>query len=127
VGNYIMDAFTTEVGAEVYVRSNGLMAMGAITGGEIKGNILNPDGRAPTFLGKLGFDRQLSPDLRVRLTGSAYTTEKSHEQDAVRRRPGGLALLRGAGEHAVGGRGRCSSPRGCIKPGLPQRSSPRSR
>ena len=27
VGNYILDAFTTEIGAEVYARSNGLIAM----------------------------------------------------------------------------------------------------
>ncbi|MEX2401148.1 MAG: hypothetical protein WD423_10280 [Rhodothermales bacterium] len=77
VGNLIMDSFTTEIGGEVYVRSNGLMTMGAITNGEIKGAVLNPDSRAPAFYGKLGFDRELSEDLRVRLTGSAYTTAKS--------------------------------------------------
>lgn len=77
VGNLIMDSFTTEVGGEVYVRSNGLMAMGAITNGEIKGAVLDPDTRAPSFYGKLGFDREVSPDLRLRLTGSAYTTVKS--------------------------------------------------
>lgn len=77
VGNYIMDSFTTEIGGEVYVRSNGLMAMGAVTGGEIRGSVLQPDERAPSFYGKLGFDREYSPDLRLRLTGSAYTTSKS--------------------------------------------------
>jgi hypothetical protein len=78
VGNYIMDAFTTEIGAEVYARTpGGLLAMGGITGGEIKGNVVRPDDRGFSYLGKLGFDRQMTPDLRVRLTGSAYTTEKS--------------------------------------------------
>ncbi|HEY0972266.1 MAG TPA: hypothetical protein VGE02_14955 [Gemmatimonadales bacterium] len=77
VGNYILDAFTTEVGAEVYARHKGLMAMAGVTGGEIKGNVLTPDDRSPAFYGKLGVDRQLTPDLRVRLTGSAYRNEKS--------------------------------------------------
>ena len=31
VGNYIMDAFTTEVGGEVYVRANGFLAMAGVT------------------------------------------------------------------------------------------------
>ncbi len=77
VGNTIMDAFTTEVGGEVYLRSNGLIGMVGLTGGEIQGGVTRPDDRAPSIYGKLGFDRQLSPDLRVRLTGSAYTTSKS--------------------------------------------------
>ncbi|HXH07612.1 MAG TPA: hypothetical protein VNI83_13605 [Vicinamibacterales bacterium] len=77
VGNYILDAFTTEIGAEVYVRASGLLAMGAVTGGEIRGTVLSPDARAPAFIGKLGFDRQLRPDVRVRLTGSLYTTDRS--------------------------------------------------
>lgn len=77
VGNLIMDSFTTEIGGEVYVRSNGLMAMGAVTGGEIRGAVLQPEERAPSFYGKVGFDRQVNPDLRLRLTGSAYTTSKS--------------------------------------------------
>jgi hypothetical protein len=77
VGNYILDAFTTEIGTEVYLRSNGLIAMVGATGGEIKGNIAQPDDRSPAFLGKLGFDKQLNDDLRVRLTGSAYTIAKS--------------------------------------------------
>jgi hypothetical protein len=77
VGNLIMDAFTTEIGGEVYLRANGLMAMVAVTGGEIKGNILTPDQRSPAYITKLGFDRQVTDDLRVRLTGSNYRIDKS--------------------------------------------------
>ncbi len=77
VGNYIMDAFTTEIGAEVYLRARGLMAMASVTGGEIRGNVTSPDDRGPSFIGKLGFDRQMTQDLRIRLTGSAYTSGKS--------------------------------------------------
>lgn len=77
VGNLIMDAFTTEIGGEVYFRKNGWLAMGGVTGGELHGQVTDPDQRAPSYLAKAGFDRQLTPDLRVRLTGSMYTTAKS--------------------------------------------------
>ena len=49
VGNYIMDAFTTEIGAEVYLRHKGVIAMGSITGGEVRGTVLTPDQRGPTL------------------------------------------------------------------------------
>jgi hypothetical protein len=77
VGNYIMDAFTTEIGAEVYLKGRDLIVMGAVTGGEVRGTVLTPSKRGPAFIGKFGFDRQVNEDLRVRLTGSAYKTNKS--------------------------------------------------
>ena len=77
VGNLIMDAFTTEVGGEVYARLGSFMAMGGLTNGEVRGTILNPQKRSPTLLGKLGFDRQVSEDLRFRLTGSIYSKKHS--------------------------------------------------
>jgi hypothetical protein len=77
VGNYIMDAFTTEIGGEVYLRSKGVIAMGAVTGGEIRGTVLTPGKRGPTFIGKVGADRQVRPNLRVRATGSVYHTNKA--------------------------------------------------
>ncbi|MNR06500.1 hypothetical protein D3C85_1225730 [compost metagenome] len=40
--------------------------------GEIKGEISDAPTRNPSFIGKLGFDKQLNNDLRVRLTGSVY-------------------------------------------------------
>jgi hypothetical protein len=51
--------------------------MAAITGGEIRGTVLTPGQRGPAFIGKLGFDRQMTADLRVRLTGSMYKTDKA--------------------------------------------------
>jgi hypothetical protein len=77
VGNYIMDAFTTEIGGEAYLRHKGFLAMASITGGEVRGTVLTPEQRSPTFIGKLGMDRQVRPNLRVRLTGSMYHTKKS--------------------------------------------------
>jgi hypothetical protein len=80
VGNYILDSFTTEIGAELYLRHAGLMGMVGVTSGEIKGAVDNPDRRSWGRYAKLGFDRQLNGDLRVRLMGSAYTTDKSMNQ-----------------------------------------------
>jgi hypothetical protein len=81
VGNLIMDAFTTEAGAEVYLQHNGFLAMIGSTAGQLHPAVTNPGGRSPSFLGKLGFDRRLTPDLRVRLTGSLYTNRHSTEQN----------------------------------------------
>jgi hypothetical protein len=38
---------------------------------------LTPGQRGPTVIGKLGVDRQVRPNLRVRLTGSMYKTDKA--------------------------------------------------
>ena len=75
VGNYILDAFTTEVGAEFYVKANGLIAMAALTGGELHPSVLTPDRKSPSYIGKLGIDRQVQPALRVRVTGSLYRND----------------------------------------------------
>jgi hypothetical protein len=77
VGNYIMDAFTTEIGGEVYLKAANIIAMGAVTGGEIRGTVTNPAQRGPSLIGKLGYDRQLRPNVRDRLTGSMYLANKS--------------------------------------------------
>lgn len=77
VGNAIMDAFSTEIGTEVIVQRNGLLGVVAATNGESRGRVDLPDDRAPAYMAKLGFDRQLNPDLRVRLTGSMRTQKSS--------------------------------------------------
>ncbi|WP_268036454.1 hypothetical protein [Algoriphagus sp. PAP.12] len=77
VGNYIMDAFTTEVGGDLTFQSNGFLVVGGITGGEIQGGVTNPDKRKLSLIGKVGYDKQLSSDFRLRLTGSMYTTSGS--------------------------------------------------
>lgn len=77
VGNFVIDAFTTEIGAEAYLRKSGYMGMVGITGGEIKGQVTAPEKRAPTYLAKLGVDKQFGTDLRFRLTGSMYKKDAS--------------------------------------------------
>jgi hypothetical protein len=77
VGNYVIDAFTTEIGAEAYLRKNGYLAMVGLTGGEVKGSVTSPGKRGPSYLAKLGYDKQLTSDIRVRLTGSLYKKDRS--------------------------------------------------
>lgn len=81
VGNYILDAFATEIGAEVYVYpSQSFFLMGGLTDGLLNGDVkkaFKPNGEVqkknPSILAKVGFDKQVSNDLRLRLTGSLYT------------------------------------------------------
>lgn len=79
----IMDSFETEMGMEVYYNREGLVSMIGITNGKLNQGVAefisadatptSPDPNttvSPTVLAKLGYDKQLSKDLRLRLTGS---------------------------------------------------------
>ncbi len=83
--SYIMDAYATEIGGEVFVQKNGLFGMVALTNGMIKGSIDsatkgvvngavvdNNDSRNPSIILKGGIDKQLAKNIRVRLSGSLY-------------------------------------------------------
>jgi hypothetical protein len=81
VGNNIMNAFTTEMGMEVYYNRSGLVSMLGVTNGNLNQGIkevvytAGPNANtvvSPTILAKLGYDKQIDQDLRVRLTGSYY-------------------------------------------------------
>lgn len=74
VGNLIMDAFTTEVGAEFYYRKNGWISMIGFTNGKLNQGVDNPGSGGASFLAKFGYDKQVSDDFRWRLTGSLYNT-----------------------------------------------------
>jgi len=43
----------------------------------VKGSVGTPGQRGPTYLAKLGIDESLGDDLRFRLTGSMYKTDRS--------------------------------------------------
>jgi hypothetical protein len=78
VGNYIMDAFSTEAFGEITLQTpGGLLAVVGLTNGKLNQNVVVTDAsdNKPSFYGKLGFDSQLNDDLRVRLTGSWYTNQ----------------------------------------------------
>ena len=77
VGNLITDAFTTEIGGEVYLRAHGFLGMASVTGGEVKGSVETPQSRSPAYIGKLGYDKQLTQDIRFRLTSSVYKKDRS--------------------------------------------------
>jgi hypothetical protein len=80
VGNYLMDAFTTEAFGEVVVQTEtGLIGVIGVSNGMLNQNVTvtnryNGDNKV-SFYGKVGIDRELSPDVRVRLTGSWYTNQ----------------------------------------------------
>ncbi|MEO8399430.1 MAG: hypothetical protein ABI550_06400, partial [Ignavibacteriaceae bacterium] len=77
VGNYILDAFTTEVGAEVYLKKGDIIAMIGLSNGKLNQSVNDEGATGAAFLGKLGFDKQFNKNLRVRLTGSIYTNSKA--------------------------------------------------
>lgn len=73
VGNLIMDAFTTEVGAELYYRRAGFIGMVGVSNGKLNQDVANPDTGGASFLAKLGYDNSWD-NFRFRLTGSLYNT-----------------------------------------------------
>ncbi len=82
VGNYIMDSFSTEAFGEVTLQKNGLLLVLGLTNGKLNQNVVTQqsvttdvaDNKA-SFYGKIGFDKQMNEDLRLRLTGSWYMNQ----------------------------------------------------
>ncbi|SDS00942.1 hypothetical protein [Christiangramia echinicola] len=72
VGNYLMDAFTTEVGAEVYYFKGPWLGMIGFTNGKLNQNVSDKDQTSPSFMAKFGYDNAFSDNARFRLTGSVY-------------------------------------------------------
>ncbi|HRZ41781.1 MAG TPA: hypothetical protein P5228_03655 [Bacteroidales bacterium] len=77
VGNYIMDAFTTEAFGEIYFRHSGALLMLGLSNGHLNQTVLKTVGTEDkvSLYGKLGYDRNFSDDFRVRLTGSFYANQ----------------------------------------------------
>jgi hypothetical protein len=89
IENYIMDEFATELGGEIYYHhSSGLFLMLGVTNGELDPTVVagstvdSATGKLnhydPAFQGKLGFDKQVTPDFRFRLTGSVYSDHSAN-------------------------------------------------
>ncbi len=111
VGNLIMDAFTTEVGAELYYRRSGFIGMLGFTNGKLNQNITKGNGSTggASLLAKLGFDKQINDDLRFRLTGSLYNTgyvpsSYLYSADRTGSRYYGVLILDGANDNFRSGR-----------------------
>lgn len=79
VGNLLMDAYATMVFAEVYYQRDGWLAMGGVTNGRL--NQTANSGTSPSIYGKIGYDKQLNQDVRVRLTGSLYNAAETKRTD----------------------------------------------
>ena len=85
IENYIMDAFTTEIGGEVLLRKNNFFGLVGVTNGMIKGNVdsliktVQDENihKSPSIYFKGGFDKQLSDAIRVRVAASDYTNKSS--------------------------------------------------
>lgn len=87
--NLLLDAFTTEIGGEVYLFPTAdVMLMAGMTSGFINGNIqptaesVNANGvvrtkRSPSIFGKVAYDKQIQTDLRFRLSASVYNNSNS--------------------------------------------------
>jgi hypothetical protein len=75
--NNIMDAFTTEIGGELYWHKRGAIAMFGMTNGEIQGSVTQRSNRGPSVYGKLGYDKIFAERKRIRITGSFLSKKSS--------------------------------------------------
>ena len=80
VGNYIMDAFTTEPFMEVLYRSNGFIGLIGFTNGRLNQKPTPGDNGFVTF-GKIGYDNYATDDARFRITGSFYKSTSNGTRD----------------------------------------------
>jgi hypothetical protein len=76
VGNYILDAFTTEIATEIYAfPMDNVMLMAGMTGGLISGDVKDYTGtitkKHPSIYFKAAFDKEFN-DLRFRFSASLY-------------------------------------------------------
>ena len=78
VGNWVMDAYTTNPGLEVMFRDKGFLALVGANNGRMnygRGGDLGDD---LVFNWKLGYDKNINEDLRVRATLSGYHVGEGH-------------------------------------------------
>jgi hypothetical protein len=88
VGNYIMDAFTTAPSLDIMFRKNCILAMGGLTTGNLRQDLVSYSGGTYTsydahkelgFYWKAGFDKQFNDNIRTRLTISGFhAPERTH-------------------------------------------------
>lgn len=79
VGNYIMDSWATEAFVEVTVQPKDFLVVLGLSNGNMdqSAEITYNNDASPRFYTKLGYDKQINEDLRVRLTGSFTTAPGS--------------------------------------------------
>ncbi len=72
VGNFIMDNYTTNPGLEVLFRKDGLIVLFATNNGRLNYGRGGDLGEDLVFNWKLGYDKQVNDDFRIRGTVSGY-------------------------------------------------------
>lgn len=80
VENYIMDSFTTEPFAEVTVMKSGFLAVAGFSNGRLNQSP-TPGDDGYALYAKVGYDKQVNEDLRLRLTGSLYNSTEAGTRD----------------------------------------------
>ncbi len=83
VGNWIMDAYTTNPGLDITFRNNGIIAVVGANNGRLdyaKGNDFVDD---LVFNWKAGYDSQINDDLRLRATVSGYHVPRGHSGSTI--------------------------------------------
>jgi len=75
-----MDAMTTEPFVELTMQNNGVIGVLGVSNGRVSQSPQKGDDGFVVF-GKLGYDKQLNDDLRVRLTGSFYNSTDGSTRD----------------------------------------------
>lgn len=75
VENNLMDSFTTEAFGEVYGFYNNFIGMVGVSNGKLNQTATQgSNDNKPSIYAKLGYDKQVDQDLRVRVTGSIMKT-----------------------------------------------------
>ena len=75
VGNYIMDSFATEAFGEAYGFYKNFIGMVGVSNGKLNQTpVKGTNWNSPSVYAKVGYDKQITPDLRVRVTGSFIQT-----------------------------------------------------
>ncbi len=78
VGNWIMDAYTTNPGLEVMYRNKGFLALVGTNNGRMNYGRGNDIGKDLVFNWKLAYDTDITEDLRLRASFSGYHVGEGH-------------------------------------------------
>lgn len=78
VGNWVMDAYTTNPGLEVLFRNNGFLALVGTNNGRLNYGRGNDIGKDLVFNWKIGYDKNIDENLRIRATLSGYHVGEGH-------------------------------------------------
>ncbi|WP_421976398.1 hypothetical protein [Roseivirga seohaensis] len=82
VSNYIMDAFTTEPFFELTLQPSDFIFVAGVTNGRLNQSPVKGDDGMVIY-SKVGWDKQMNDDLRLRLTGSLYSSSDKSTRDYI--------------------------------------------